>query len=172
MMRRRAVGAAVPEPVPTRVPVDIEVGDEQDDVAIDTATLAALARAVLAAEGVDGPAELTLTFVDETEMAELNGTHMGESGPTDVLAFPLDDPDEVRPAGMSALLGDVVICPAVASRYAAEHGRSAEHELALLVVHGVLHVLGHDHAEPDESVRMRDHERRHLRAFVDPAFDR
>jgi len=141
-------------------------------VAIDTAVLAALAGSVLAAEGVHGPAELTLTFVDETEMAELNGTHMGETGPTDVLAFPLDDPAEVRPEGMTALLGDVVVCPAVARRYATEHGRSTEHELALLVVHGVLHVLGHDHAETDEAAVMREHELRHLRAFVDPAFDR
>ncbi len=166
MMRRRAAG------VPAPVPVDIEVGDEQDDVAIDAGALAALAGAVLAAEGVYGPAELTLTFVDETEMAELNARHMGEPGPTDVLAFPLDDPAEVRPAGMTALLGDVVVCPVVARRYATEHVRSTDHELALLVVHGVLHVLGHDHGEPDEAAVMRDHELRHLRAFVDPGFDR
>ncbi len=167
MMRRRAVRDA-----PTLAAVDIEVGNEQNDVAVDAAGLASLAGSVLSAEGVHGPAELTLSFVDEAAMAALNGAHMGETGPTDVLAFPLDDPDEVRPVGMAALLGDIVVCPAVARRYAAEHGRSTEHELALLVVHGVLHVLGHDHAEPDEAALMAGHELRHLRAFLDPAFNR
>jgi probable rRNA maturation factor len=154
------------------VAVTVEVSDDQQDVAVDAAGLAALAEAVLAAEGVQGPAELSLTFVGSDAIAGLNGEHLGERGPTDVLAFPLDDPSEPRPAGMSALLGDVVVCPVVAQRYAEANGRSTEHELALLVVHGVLHVLGHDHAEPDEAALMLEHERRHLRALVDPAFDR
>jgi len=165
MMLRRAG-----DPAP--VPVDIIADDAQDDVGLDVDGLVALAGAVLHAEGVHGPAELNLSFVDEPTMAELNAAHMGESGATDVLAFPLDDPDEPRPAGMSALLGDVVICPAVAGRYAAVHARTVEHELALLVVHGILHVLGHDHAEPDEAAEMMAHEQHHLRAFVDPDFTR
>ena len=167
MMRRRPGAAASGS-----VPAVVEVSDEQDDVALDAPALATLAEAVLAAEGVRGPAELSLTFVAAEVIAELNAEHLGESGPTDVLAFPLDDPAESRPAGMVALLGDVVVCPSVAQRYAAANGRSTEHELALLVVHGVLHVLGHDHAEPDEAARMIDHERRHLRALVDPSFER
>jgi len=172
MMRRRP-GPAPAGPSPAGPsPVVVEVSDEQDDVVVDTAALGALAEAVLAAEGVRGPAELSLGFVTADVIATLNAEHLGESGPTDVLAFPLDDPSETRPAGMVALLGDVVVCPSVAQRYAEANGRSTEHELALLVVHGVLHVLGHDHAEPDEAAVMIDHERRHLRALVDPAFDR
>jgi probable rRNA maturation factor len=174
MMRRRpglaTAGSSASAAGP--VPVAVEVSDDQHDVAVDVAALGALAEAVLAAEGVRGPAELSLGFVTSDAIAALNAEHLGESGPTDVLAFPLDDPSEPRPAGMVALLGDVVVCPSVAQRYAEANGRSTEHELALLVVHGVLHVLGHDHAEPDEAAVMLDHERRHLRALVDPAFDR
>lgn len=147
---------------------DVQVSDEQTDVAVDAFSLGELAVACLVAEGVGGGVELTLTFLDEVAMTALNVEHMGEEGPTDVLAFPLDDPHEQRPAGMVALLGDVVICPAVAARYAADHGRNLDQELSLLVVHGVLHVLGHDHAEPDQAARMRHHELAHLRAFVDP----
>jgi probable rRNA maturation factor len=167
------------DPAPADAPVGhrtdavvVEVSDDQGEVDVDAAGLRALASAVLAAEGVGGPAELTLTFVDEQAMAALNGEYMGEAGPTDVLAFPLDDPDEALPPGMAALLGDVVVCPAVARRYAAEQGRSTEHELALLVVHGVLHVLGHDHADDDEASLMREREIRHLRSFVDDGFVR
>ncbi|RMH77978.1 MAG: rRNA maturation RNase YbeY, partial [Actinomyces sp.] len=83
----------------------------------------------------------------------LNRRHLGEDRPTDVLAFPLDalDDDPVGPV----VLGSVVVCPAVAAAQARDAGRDPDDELALLVVHGVLHVLGHDHAEPDETRRMR-----------------
>ena len=88
----------------------------------------------------------------------LNAEHMGKDGPTDVLSFPLDD-DPTRPsAGVPVLLGDVVVCPAVAADQAPAHAGTLDDELALLVVHGVLHVLGHDHAEPDETARMRARE--------------
>lgn len=151
---------------------DVQVSDEQHEVPLDAGTLGELAVSTLLAEGVTGDSELTLTFVDEATMASLNEQHMGEPGPTDVLAFPLDDPHEPRPAGMAALLGDVVICPAVAARYAAAADRPLDHELALLVVHGVLHVLGHDHAEAEQATQMRRQELAHLRAFVDPVFQR
>ena len=182
MMRRRPPGPAGlagpshPSPGPCPDPsaaVDVQAANEQDDVELDAEALGRLAGAVLAGEGVTGPAELTLTFIDEEAMAALNREHLGESGPTDVLAFPLEDPAELepnRPPGMVALLGDVVVCPAVAQRYAADHGRSTADELALLVVHGVLHVLGHDHAEAEETARMRARELFHLRAVVDPTF--
>ncbi len=81
---------------------------------------------------------------------------MGKDGPTDVLSFPLDDGDPVP--GVPALLGDVVICPDVALAQYAEHAGTFDDEIALLVVHGILHVLGHDHAEPDEAEIMRARE--------------
>ncbi|MGH9135172.1 MAG: rRNA maturation RNase YbeY [Ilumatobacteraceae bacterium] len=133
--------------------------DEQDDVEIDAARWGALAEAVLRAEGATG--ELTLTFVDHDEIAALNAEHMGVGGPTDVLSFPLDAagaggfPDD----GSPVLLGDVVVCPAVAAATAPIHAGTLDDELALLVVHGILHVLGHDHADPGEAMVMRGRER-------------
>jgi probable rRNA maturation factor len=100
--------------------------------------------------------------VDEAAMAELNQEHMGHEGPTDVLSFPIDGPA----AGPDGLLGDVVVCPSVARRQAPEHAGTYEDELALLVVHGVLHVLGHDHAEDDEAAVMREREAAHLQRFA------
>ena len=101
---------------------------------------------------VDANGELTLTFIDRGDIAELNAEHMGKSGPTDVLSFPMDD----EPLdGVPTLLGDVVISPAVAADQFAEHAGTIDDELALLVVHGILHVLGHDHAEPHEAAVMR-----------------
>lgn len=125
----------------------------QPDPQLDVDRWAALAEASATHEG--GVGELTLTFVDPDEMAALNSEHMGHEGPTDVLSFPMDD--EPLP-GVPTLLGDVVICPAVAIAQAPEHAGSVDDELALLVVHGVLHVLGHDHAEPDETAAMRNRE--------------
>ncbi len=138
----------------------------------DLDRLVALARTTLVAERVD-VGVLDLVAVDVEEMAALNGTHMGHDGPTDVLSFPLDA-DEVL-AGLSAgdlggngaegppvHLGDVIICPEVARRQAPEHCGTEEAELALLVIHGVLHILGHDHAEPDQAEIMRQRERHHL----------
>lgn len=130
--------------------------DDQGDEPVDLDRWAALATAVLDDEGAEG--ELNLLFVDEAAIAELNVEHMGHEGPTDVLSFPIDGPD----AGPDGLLGDVVVCPAVARRQAPG---AYEDELALLVVHGVLHVLGHDHAEPDESAVMRAREVAHLERF-------
>jgi probable rRNA maturation factor len=142
--------------------VNVVVADERapnEPPAIDSDRWADLARAVLDAEGAEG--ELTLTFVDVAEMTALNGEHMGKVGPTDVLSFPLDD--EPMP-GVPTLLGDVVICPAVAADQFADHAGTFDDELALLVVHGILHVLGHDHDEPDETAVMRRRERELLEA--------
>ena len=137
--------------------VTIVISDEQTDVTVDTDRWAELASAVLRAEGCTG--ELTLTFVDPDEMAALNVEHMGKQGPTDVLSFPLDSVgDEITGLPGPSLLGDVVVCPAVASEAAPTHAGSIDDELALLVVHGILHVLGHDHAEPDETQLMRQRE--------------
>jgi probable rRNA maturation factor len=149
--------------------------DEQHDQPVELSRWVDLAVAVLADSGIHGEAELSLLFVDENVMADLNQRHLGGTGPTDVLAFPLDDPidpgrwpdsgstgpDREPPevSELPVLLGDVVVCPAVAARQAPEHAGSYDDEIALLVVHGVLHVLGLDHADPDEAAAMQARER-------------
>lgn len=141
--------------------------DEQADVGLDLERWCRLAEASLVACEV-GQGELNLLFVDEATMADLNRTHMGKEGSTDVLSFPLDPPDAADPGGV--LLGDVVVCPARAAQQAPDHaGRdghdgSVDDELALLIVHGVLHVLGHDHARPDETRLMQAREQELLAA--------
>ena len=112
----------------------------------DEPDLVALARSTLSGEGVER-AELSLSFVEEAEMAELHLRYMGEEGPTDVLSFPLDGED----AGDARVLGDVVIAPAVAARNRPD---AAEDEVRLLLVHGILHLLGYDHEDADERARM------------------
>jgi probable rRNA maturation factor len=166
-------GAAPPRPWPGSPPgppapgPDVAVADEQSAVRLDVPRLAELARAALADQGVIR-GELSLSFVDEATMAELNGRYLAGEGPTDVLAFPLDaEPGGAAfsPAGAGGapvLVGDVVVCPAVAERNAAARSAPTGDELALLVVHGVLHVLGMDHAEPAEGAAMQEAERRLL----------
>lgn len=101
-------------------------------------------------------AELSILLVDEQTMSSYHEKYMGEPGATDVLSFPMD---ELRPPGdgeepPEGLLGDIVLCPAVTRRQAAEHGRSAEAEAEYLLVHGLLHLLGYDHAAPEEKAEM------------------
>jgi len=144
-------------------PVAVVASDEQAEVTVDADRWARLAADVLRAEGRSG--ELTLTFVDRDEIAALNAEHMGVVGPTDVLSFPLDAelaPDDLPDGWGPVLLGDVVICPAVAAEAAPTHAGSLDDEFALLVVHGVLHVLGHDHVGPHDTARMRACELAHL----------
>jgi probable rRNA maturation factor len=161
--------------------VQVFGADEQSEVDVEVERWAHLAHEVLVAEGVSGDAELSLLFVDEASMAELNQQFMEKSGPTDVLAFPIDEagpigrwpdagttgPDRADPEDdeMPLLLGDVVLCPAVAERQAPDHAGSYDDEMALLVVHGVLHVLGHDHAGAEEAARMQARERELLDRF-------
>jgi probable rRNA maturation factor len=123
---------------------------------VDEAEFAALAAYVLAEMNVAPQAEMAVIFVDEAAMEELHLQWMDEPGPTDVLSFPMDElrpgtEDAPTPAG---LLGDVVVCPAVAARQAAAAGHSAQEEMLLLTVHGILHLLGYDHAEPEEHKEM------------------
>jgi probable rRNA maturation factor len=101
-------------------------------------------------------AELSVLLVDEDTMSAYHQKYMGEAGPTDVLSFPMD---ELRPPAdgeepPEGLLGDVVLCPAVTDRQAREHGRTATEEAEYLLVHGVLHLLGYDHGDPDEQAEM------------------
>jgi probable rRNA maturation factor len=142
------------------IAADVREPDDSPHVDIDIGRWERLAGAVLTDHGLEG--ELTLTFVGVDDIAELNLEHMGKHGPTDVLSFPLDDEPV---AGVPRLLGDVVISPAVAFAQFADHAGTLDDELALLVVHGLLHVLGHDHAEPQEAASMRSLELDMLRRF-------
>ncbi len=139
--------------------------DRQDEVEIDLDRWVRLAEHALDCEGVGREAELSLLFVDEPAMADLNQHYMGEDRPTDVLAFPIDNVETTLP-GPPILLGDVVVCPAVAARQAPDHGTSLEGELGLLVVHGVLHVLGHDHGHQADTEVMQARERFILDLFL------
>ena len=122
--------------------VEVFAADEQTDVPVDTMRWVRLAEKVLQAEGVKGEAELSMLFVDENAIADLNKRFLGKSGPTDVLSFPID---EVGPAAGPRELGDVVICP--------EHSD----DLPEAVVHGVLHLCGFDHENDDgEMLALQD----------------
>jgi probable rRNA maturation factor len=134
--------------------VHVVVSDEQSEVPLDAGRWTALAEAALLAEGCVG--ELTLTFVDRDEMAALNAEHLGAHGATDVLSFPLDPFGDDVPG--PSLIGDIVICPAVAAEAAPGHAGTLDDELALLIVHGVLHIGGHDHADSEETATMRARE--------------
>ncbi|MBA3618816.1 MAG: rRNA maturation RNase YbeY [Actinomycetota bacterium] len=136
--------------------MSVEIANESGEP-VDEPALAALARHLLERLGVHPLAELSVLLVDAGAMSHLNSQWMDESGPTDVLAFPMD---ELRPGGEDdgevepSLLGDVVLCPEVAQRQAAAAGHPTDDELQLLCTHGVLHLLGYDHAEPDEERKM------------------
>ncbi len=132
--------------------VAVELADEQQQP-VDAEDLVSLARHVLAEQRVPSDMEVALLLVDRDTITQLNATHMGHDGPTDVLAFPIDEPGESLP-DVPAILGDVVLCPEVAAEQAPRFQRSAHEELRLLTVHGLLHLLGMDHAEPDEHHEM------------------
>lgn len=135
-------------------PVVVTVLNETEQP-IDVDIWADLVRSALVREGVDGPAETNVVFVDLETMADLNETHMGKSGPTDVLSFPIDDEWDPTDADDSVrFVGDIAVSWDVAERNAPEHAGTPTDEVALLLIHGTLHLLGHDHAEPDERAHM------------------
>jgi len=139
--------------------MDVFVANEQADVPVDELRLIALARHAAGDEGVDVRAELSVLLVDRGAMASLKEKYLGESGPTDVLAFPMDEePSDEEPF----LIGDIVICPEVAAEQA--NGGVAD-EVDLLLVHGFLHLLGYDHARPQDARAMRHRERKILQGF-------
>ena len=138
--------------------MSIEVANESG-VAVDESALASVAQHVLAAMQVNPAAELSVMVVTTEVMTELHERWMDEPGPTDVMAFPMDElVDESRrpdaPEIGPALLGDVVLCPAFAAAQARKAGHGLGDELALLTVHGVLHLLGYDHGEPEQEREM------------------
>jgi probable rRNA maturation factor len=144
------------------VAIDVFVANEQSDVAVDEHRLVALARTAAGEEGVDPRAEVTVLLVDRGAMASLKEKWLGEPGPTDVLAFPMDDqvPDEEP-----YILGDIVICPDVAREQADDSGGTATDEVDLLLVHGFLHLIGYDHVKPADARAMRHREKKILAEF-------
>ena len=123
---------------------------------LDPAALERLVCALLAAEGVAGECALGIAFVGEAEMQALNTEHRAREEVTDVLAFPLDGRDELAP-GLERQLGDVVVCFEQAARQAGEAGIATPAEVRVLVVHGLLHLLGHDHeADAGEMLARQD----------------
>jgi probable rRNA maturation factor len=154
---------ADPSTVVTVVGADERSHDDEPRPFVDVLRWQCLAGDCLMDLGAGG--ELTLTFVDRTDIAELNERHLGGVGATDVLSFPLDadpvaaDPATEDPAAdVPVLLGDIVISPAVAAEQCSTHAGTFEDELALLVVHGVLHLVGYDHADPVATADMRRRE--------------
>jgi len=147
--------------------VSVEINNESG-VAIDELGLAKLGRFVLDAMGINPLAELSIVLLDSDAMAALHVQWMDLPGPTDVMAFPMDGADAPMdrldpsaPPGTDAdpgeaMLGDVVLCPAVAADQATSAGHSTEAELHLLCTHGVLHLLGFDHGDVEEEREMFD----------------
>ncbi len=135
--------------------MSIEVLNESG-AEVDVTQLSGVSRFVLERMRVHPLAELCIKVVDPDTIAQLNEKWMNKIGTTDVLAFPMDElrPGLVNDELEEGLLGDLVLCPAVAEEQAVHAGHSTEAEIELLTVHGILHLLGYDHAEPVEHEEM------------------
>jgi probable rRNA maturation factor len=147
--------------------MSIEINNESV-VPVDEAALQRLATYALDQLHVHPDAELAIVLVDEAAMEQLHVQWMDEPGPTDVLSFPMDElrpgtEEAITPAG---LLGDIVLCPQVAIAQAEEAGHGALDEMLLLTTHGILHLLGFDHAEPAEEKEMFGIQRDILSGFA------
>jgi probable rRNA maturation factor len=149
--------------------MSIEVSNESG-LDVCEQELISVARFVIAKLKVNPAAELSMVLLDLAAMADLHMRWMDLPGPTDVMSFPMD---EIEPGGRPdapdpgpAMLGDIVLCPQFAAEQAAAAGHSLGHELALLTVHGVLHLLGYDHAEPAEEREMFALQRQLLEEWV------
>lgn len=157
--------AASPAPAPLDLDLRFHVR-RKSGARPDRRALRAVCAAALAGEGVTGPVVLTVTLVDDEEIREINRQHRQIDRPTDVLSFPLIDGTDAfaLPPGVPRELGDVVVSYPRAVAQAEEYGHSVERELAYLVIHGVLHILGHDHEIPSEQAVMRAREEAALAA--------
>lgn len=147
--------------------MSIEVLNETD-IDIDISEFAQIADYVLEQLHVSPHCECSIIFIDPQPMEELHVKWMDLEGPTDVMSFPMD---ELRPGSeaeptSAGNLGDIVICPQVAHRQALEAGHSTAEEMLLLTVHGLLHLLGYDHAEPEEERHMFALQRQLLLTFL------
>jgi len=146
--------------------VSIEINNESE-LEVDEGRVLALATFALDHMHLHKDTDLAIVFVDEPAMEVLHIQWMDEPGPTDVLSFPMDElrpgtEGDLTPAG---LLGDIVVCPQVAAEQAKTAGHATINEILLLTTHGILHLLGFDHAEPDEEREMFGLQREILEAF-------
>ena len=144
--------------------MDVFLANEQD-LPVDHDRLSSLATHTLLAEDVDDASELSILFVSADHMRRLNSHFAGDDYATDVLAFPMMEGEDDDEEG-GALLGDVVVCPAVASKNAERMGHSLEAELGVLVVHGTLHLLGYDHQGPTDKEKMERRQSEILTSFA------
>lgn len=143
--------------------MSVFLADEQSET-LDLPELRRLAEIVLGEEGYPDETQLTLLLVDDDEMTGYNRRFLERDGPTDVLAFPVEEllpglVPEHDPLGPPLLIGDVIIAPAYVRRQAVNHGVSFEDELSLMVTHGILHLLGYEHGNDEEAERMERRER-------------
>jgi probable rRNA maturation factor len=146
--------------------MSVEIVNETTFI-VDEPTMRRLAQFVVSSMKVHPDADLSIVYVDEVAMERLHVEWMDEPGPTDVMSFPMD---ELRPGSDEkptdpGLLGDVVICPTVAEQQAITAGHPVDSELRLLLTHGILHLLGFDHAEPDDEAAMFALQRQLLDSF-------
>ncbi len=130
--------------------MEISLTDLDSGSDVDTESLIVLAEAVLKLEGASEVAELSLALVSPTRMAELNSEYLHRSGPTDVLAFPMDS----EPGDRTTILGDVVLCPSVIQERRGAYGVSHGDELGYAMVHGILHLLGWGHDDEESNEKM------------------
>lgn len=142
------------------VTIDVEDRGWEAIPGLDAGARAALATALQIAGIVDDDIEVSLVFTGDAEIAALNKAWRGKDGPTNVLSFPADE--FPVPAGEARPLGDIVLACGTVAREAAEQGKTLPHHAIHLIVHGLLHLLGHDHMEPAEADAMEDLERRIL----------
>ena len=139
--------------------------NDQNKIELTTALRNIVKKAINATldyQEIDFPVEISLTFVDNEKIHELNKEYRGKDAPTDVLSFPLDEEDY---AGRYIPLGDVIVCPSVIDRQSAEFGTTYRQEFCLMVIHSVLHLLGWDHMEENEKKEMFEKQEKILRAL-------
>ena len=146
--------------------MSIELNNESG-IDVPMESLHDLLRFAFGSLRVNQEADVAIIAVDEAAMEQLHIQWMDEPGPTDVLSFPMDELRPPKPGDepVSGILGDIVLCPTVAARQADTAGHSTENELQLLTVHGLLHLLGYDHAEPEEEREMFGLQKGILEAF-------
>ncbi|AZA14062.1 rRNA maturation RNase YbeY [Corynebacterium choanae] len=152
--------------------MSIEVFNEDPSLPVNEAMLIDVASFALAKMDVHPAAELAIMIVDEPTIEGMHEQWLGLPGPTDVMSFPMDGYSAVTsrpdtPDAMPMSLGDIVLCPVFAEKQAKRAGHDLAHELALLTVHGVLHVLGYDHVKPEEEQTMFGLQNTILRAWYD-----
>jgi len=150
------------------VPRTVLISDSQAAIELDAESVRALVAFVLEAEGAPEPIEVSVAIVDDAAIAALNARHLDRAEPTDVLAFPMDEaPAGGPPSPAGALLGDVVVSSERAVAYCREHGGNPVEEVALYLVHGLLHLLGYEDVAAPERARMRARERALLQRAAD-----